>query len=237
MCFFLLKTIANAGPLIENQETLKIEHDKVDNQKKLPEKSWTFEDQKKAAFDGKAAQKNESEPNSDEGSRNAQNQTQFKIDGFWNITNENVPVELSDQSIHSDLQNADKNRTNSEIQRDFQLLVTEVARRESTESVHYDCVVQSLIKFIKFLIYCHIETDFTSDQAIELARIFQRVIKIKSELLQNLFRIAWNLRHSKSVAMAEVNAAMEKITCLHAFNACINLEVIAQRLSSPKVRA
>lgn len=227
----------NAGPLIGNQETLKIEQDKVLNQKKLQEKTWTFEVQKKTAFDGKAAQKNESEPNSDENPRKAQNQTQFKIDGFANITNENVTVELSDQDIHSELQNADKNRTNSNIQRDFELLVTKVARRESAESVHYDRIVQSLIGFIKFVIHHHIETDFTSDQAIELARIFQRVIKIKTELLQNLFRIAWNLRHSKSVEMAKVNAAMGTITCLQAFNACINLEVIAQRLSSPKVRA
>lgn len=119
----------------------------------------------------------------------------------------------------------------------FQSLITEVAQQESRESVHYDRIVESLIRFLKFLQNRHIKADFTLDQVIEMTSIFQRVIKIKTELLKRLFKIASNLRHSKSVQITKVNSATEQIACLQEFSSCVNLEVISERLSSPKVRA
>lgn len=137
--------------------------------------------------------------------------------------------------------NAHKVRKASKIKRTeeklFQSLITEVAQQESRESVHYDRIVESLIKFLKFLQNRHIKADFTLDQVIEMTSIFQRVIKIKTELLKRLFKIASDLRHSKSVQVTEVNSATEQIACLQEFSACVNLEVISERLSSPKVRA
>lgn len=137
--------------------------------------------------------------------------------------------------------NAHKVQKASKIKRSeeklFQSLITEVAQQESRESVLYDRIVESLIRFLKFLQNRHIKADFTLDQVIEMTSIFQRVIKIKTELLKRLFKIASNLRHSKSVQITEVNSATEQIACLQEFSACVNLEVISERLSSPKVRA
>lgn len=117
-----------------------------------------------------------------------------------------------------------------------------MAKQESHEQLYYHKIVESLMKFLKLYKSLGLETDFTVDQLIGLTSIFQSVIKTKSILLKRLLRIWDNLYHSKAdkvdpvVQRLELKAAMGQIACLKEFAACVNLEVIAKRLSSPKVR-
>lgn len=77
---------------------------------------------------------------------------------------------------------------------------------------------------------------------IELTSIFRRVMKAKKVLLMRVLRICDILHNSKATEKVQVlqrhelEAVMRQIRCLKEFTDCFNLEVIARRLSSPKVR-
>lgn len=107
----------------------------------------------------------------------------------------------------------------------------------------YHEIVESLMKFLNlYNKSLDFETDFTLGQVIQLISIFQRVLKMKNILLEHLLGIWINLHHSeadeniRAVQRDVLKAVVGQIACLKEFDACVNLDVIVQRLSSPKVR-
>lgn len=165
----------------------------------------------------------------------AQSRTKFENENLQNLRNASEVSQQSTTAFKEQSLSEDENKSN--VRKKVELLIINVAQHESKESEHYSRIPKSLIKFLKFVRQRNIETDFKVEQVVELTRIFQRVIKIKSELLERLLEMASNLRQSKPVQIDEVEEATKEFECLQEFNACINLEVIAKRLSSSKVRA
>lgn len=110
-------------------------------------------------------------------------------------------------------------------------------KQESHESSHCPKIIKSLINKALGL-----ETDFTAHQFIELTLIFRRVMKTNNVFMMRLLRIWDNLHYSKAnkkdqvLQRDELEAVIGQIRCLKEFTDCLNLEVIARRLSSPKVR-
>lgn len=118
----------------------------------------------------------------------------------------------------------------------FRSLLLKVARSEIGENVQYDQVTKSLLDFLKLQKSIGIETDFTADQVIELVNIFQRILKMKISLLEGLLGVWSQLCDSEAVHEDEINDVMGQIVCLNEFSTFVNLNVVAERLSSPKVR-
>lgn len=98
------------------------------------------------------------------------------------------------------------------------------------------------MKFLKLSKSIALEMSFTAHQVIELTSIFRRVMKEKNVLLMRVLRVCDNFYYSKAnekvqvLQRDELEAVMRQIKCLKEFTDCLNLEVIAKRLSSPKVR-
>ncbi|XP_031633921.1 uncharacterized protein LOC116347473 [Contarinia nasturtii] len=136
----------------------------------------------------------------------------------------------------------------SKAEVEYHRFLIELLKLESSESAHYQRIVDSLIKFVKFYKLEGLELDFTVDQVIELVLIFERVIKLKIALLKSLTR-KWVprksvIRDEKVQALAqkdELHASRQlkvyrsQMVCLKEFSSCVNLEVIAKRLSSSKL--
>lgn len=78
--------------------------------------------------------------------------------------------------------------------------------------------------------------NFKPEQLVELIATFYRVTKLKTELLQHLLRVLYDLRAGKPIRMERLTQLPNVVACLQEFGICINAEVIANRLSSPKVR-
>lgn len=130
-------------------------------------------------------------------------------------------------------------QTNSTVElqtkEEFNRLLVRVVKQESSDNIHYQTIHESLIDFLKLCHANELEADFTANQVIELAVMFQKVVKIKNSYLTRLLEISSNLRDSATLEQDELNGIMGQNKCLDEFSSCINLQVIAKRLSSGEV--
>lgn len=107
----------------------------------------------------------------------------------------------------------------------------EMAAQESVESSHLEHIIDLLIEFLKL----HQTNDAICVQIIELVTIFQRVIQIKAQIFQRLTRILSMIRAMKTIPNGTINRIHGQFMCLQRFTSCINLEMVAKKLASPKV--
>lgn len=125
---------------------------------------------------------------------------------------------------------------NQQTEAVFHQLLVKVVEQESKQSIHFKKIAHSLIKFLKFRHLNGLELDFTDDQVTELALIFQNIIKEKNLLIKHLLELSSNLRSSQTLDEDELKSITRQIACMDEFSACINLFVVAERLSSEQVR-
>lgn len=119
---------------------------------------------------------------------------------------------------------------------DIRGLILKVAHNEHDENYFYHLIAKSLIQFLKVRHLFSLKTDFTADKVIDLVEIFQRAIKMKISILENLLGISAKLCASETVQDYEIKVVMKQIACWNEFSSCVNLEIVAKRLSSRKVR-
>lgn len=114
-------------------------------------------------------------------------------------------------------------------------LATKTAAMEAHESIFYKKITMSLIEFYKLYQEIGLETDFKPVQVMELIESFYHVIKIKTDFLQRFLIDLSNLKTSKPIHMDSIAQLEEQFKCIQDFGVCINLEVVANRLSSSEV--
>lgn len=119
---------------------------------------------------------------------------------------------------------------------DIRSLILKLAHNEHDENNFYQCIAKSLIKFLKLRHLFGLKTDFTADKVIDLVEIIQRAIKMKITILEELLGISIKLCASETIQDYEIKNLMKRIACLNEFTSCVNLEIVAKRLSSRKVR-
>lgn len=107
---------------------------------------------------------------------------------------------------------------------------------ESHQSVHFKLIIESFIEFLKFHQMFGLETDFTPEDVIEMMTMFRHVTKMKTELLERIMEVLSDLHAFKPIKADSLTQMANQVACLQEFGSCINAEVIAKRLSSPKVR-
>lgn len=131
---------------------------------------------------------------------------------------------LKQNSLHNHFENVES-LTN------LYRMAAESATMESTQSVHMDHIIDLLINFLK----SHHPNSTVREQVIELVAIFQRTIQIKVKLFQQLKRMLLVIRALNIIPNGTMNRMYEQFVCLQKSTTCINLEMVAKRLASPKV--
>lgn len=116
-------------------------------------------------------------------------------------------------------------------------LAEDLAEKESRENVHYESIKSSLIRFLQTKQEVGMDTDFTTDDVFQMVKILNELPKKRTEIRENLSKMMSQLRDSKPVEESAITELKIKIECVQETIACVNVEVIAKKLSSPKVRA
>lgn len=105
------------------------------------------------------------------------------------------------------------------------------ATSESKDSDHMDRVIGLLIAFLKL----HRPNDTVCKQVIELVSVFKRAIQIKAKLFQELKRLLLGIRLWKTVPRIAMHRMQEQFACLKKCTSCVDLEMVAKRLTSTQV--
>lgn len=111
-------------------------------------------------------------------------------------------------------------------------MATEMTTTESLESLHLDRIIDLLIDFLKL----HGTNEHICAQVIELVTIFQRAIQIKAKLFQRLKRTFLMMRTLKEIPSGITNSLHDQFVCVQRFTSCMDLDMVARKLASPRVR-
>lgn len=110
-------------------------------------------------------------------------------------------------------------------------IATEMAAKESVESEYFDRIIDTLIELLKL----HQTNDIVCRQVIELVTIFQRAIQTKAKIFQQLKRILMMIRTLKTIPNGIINRLHSQFVCIERFTSCMDLDIVAKKLASPKV--
>lgn len=110
-------------------------------------------------------------------------------------------------------------------------MATHSTTKETIDSEHLDHVIDLLIGFLKV----HRPNAAVCENVIDLVKIFQRSIQIKVNIFQELKRLLLIVRMWKVVPKYTVDRIYNRFVCMQRCTSCMNLEMVAKRLTSPKV--